>query len=60
VSDTSPKSSHHGHPTKAVLTAVLVLLAIAAGFAVDRFAFGGEFVRMAIAEARLIRSAGRR
>ena len=53
-------SSHHGHPTKAVLTAVLVLLAIAAGFAVDRFAFGGEFVRMAIAEARLIRSAGRR
>jgi hypothetical protein len=39
-----------------VLTAVLVLLTVAAGFAVDRFVFHGEFVRMAIAEARLIRA----
>jgi hypothetical protein len=39
-----------------MLTAALALLAIAAGLAVDRFAFHGEFVRMAIAEVGLLRA----
>lgn len=42
-----------------MLTLSLVLIAIAAGFAVDRFAFHGDFVRMVIAEIDYLRS-GRR
>jgi hypothetical protein len=33
-----------------MLTFVLVILVLAAGFAVDRYAFKGEFMRLVIAE----------
>ena len=42
-----------------MLTFVLVILVLAAGFAVDRYAFKGEFTRLVIAEINYV-LAGRR